>query len=147
MRRVGHRKAHFTWMYNHQSVSFLDISFFKSWISLLIVMNYNNFAMHGNKNISMWNCVGFSHQNMKIAWGVNSSNTHQIKLCVVLVQLVKYLTHKMEQLIEKSWSWAVPSSSHLPFRTNNWGRLPFRKYEVNFCIQQHWGKLMFMTFL
>ena len=32
----------------------------------LIVKNYNKFTMHGNKNISMGNCVGFSYQNLKI---------------------------------------------------------------------------------
>jgi hypothetical protein len=33
----------------------------------LIVKYYDNFAMHGNKDILTGNCVGFSNQNMKIA--------------------------------------------------------------------------------
>ena len=34
---------------------------------------------------------------------VRSSTTYPTKLCVVIVQLVKYLTHKTNQLIGKSW--------------------------------------------
>ena len=45
----------------------LGVKLLMLFIEGLIVKNYNKFTMHGNKNISMGNCEGFSYQNTNIA--------------------------------------------------------------------------------